>query len=107
MPGGDGTGPIGMGPMTGGGRGFCAGANSPRRFFGLGWGRGRGAGFGRGWRNWFYATSLTREGRFQIGSPVMSREAEINSLKDQAEWITRQLEDIRKRMSELESSKSA
>jgi len=23
MPGGDGTGPMGMGPMTGGGRGFC------------------------------------------------------------------------------------
>jgi len=37
MPGFDGTGPRGMGPMTGGGRGFC----SP-------WGLGSGYGFGRG-----------------------------------------------------------
>ena len=47
MPNRDGTGPMGYGPMTGGRRGFCAGA-SP--FPG---------GGGRGWRNQFYATGLT------------------------------------------------
>ena len=31
MPGFDGTGPMGMGPMTGGGRGFCA---MPHRSYG-------------------------------------------------------------------------
>ena len=41
MPGFDGTGPRGMGPMTGGGRGFC----SP---YGFGRGRGRGYGFRMG-----------------------------------------------------------
>jgi hypothetical protein len=47
MPGGDGTGPMGEGPMTGRAAGYCAGnsqagfANSMPRM-GLGLGRGRG-----------------------------------------------------------------
>ena len=55
MPGGDGTGPGGMGPMTGRAAGFCAGYPAPGyvnsvggRGMGMGWGRGRGGGFGRG-----------------------------------------------------------
>ncbi len=55
MPGGDGTGPGGMGPMTGRAAGFCAGFPVPGyanpvggRGMGMGWGRGRGGGFGRG-----------------------------------------------------------
>ena len=67
MPRGDGTGPAGMGPMTGRAAGFCAGYPAPgyanpmpgRRFgygmvsrfgwlFGRGRGWGRGRGFGRG-----------------------------------------------------------
>ena len=70
MPFGDGTGPRGMGPMTGRGAGYCAGFSGPgftnplpgpTRFgFGFGWrprysgwggrrGRGRGCGFGWRW----------------------------------------------------------
>jgi hypothetical protein len=79
MPGFDGTGPLGQGPMTGGGRGFCAmpyrgygpsGYGFRRHFpfyrrrsygpvFGAGrgglpWGGGRGRVFGggRGLRRW-------------------------------------------------------
>ena len=48
MPGRDGTGPMGYGPMTGGQRGQCAGAASSP-----------GRGGGRGWRNQYYATGLT------------------------------------------------
>jgi len=66
MPGGDRTGPMGMGPMTGRAAGFCAGYGAPgyaspvpgRGFWGRG-GRGGGRGWGgggRGWRNWYYAT---------------------------------------------------
>lgn len=60
MPGGDRTGPMGMGPMTGRGFGFCAGNGQPGYAFGgfgrgmgRGFGRGRGMGWGRGfgWRN--------------------------------------------------------
>ena len=77
MPFGDRTGPMGQGPMTGRGMGFCAGfvrpgfASSvpvyPQAYahgpvtrvwpgwgygygFGRGFGRGFGPGFGRGWR---------------------------------------------------------
>ena len=70
MPFGDGTGPMGLGPMTGRGVGFCVGFGRPGftspmpRYsqpygyahlapvwprWGRGFGRGRGRGFGRGW----------------------------------------------------------
>ena len=55
MPRGDGTGPAGLGPMTGRAAGYCAGYNVPGYMnpmpgggFGYGWGRGRGRGRGRG-----------------------------------------------------------
>jgi len=66
MPFGDGTGPMGLGPMTGRGAGFCAGFGTPGFAnpmpgcpypYGYAhlapvwprWGRGFGRGFGRGW----------------------------------------------------------
>jgi hypothetical protein len=56
MPFGDGTGPQGMGPMTGRGAGYCAGSGFPRfanfaqgrGWFGFNRGFGRGTGRGRG-----------------------------------------------------------
>ena len=55
MPGGDRTGPLGMGPMTGRAAGYCAGYGvpgymnpMPGRGFGRGFGFGRGMGWGRG-----------------------------------------------------------
>jgi hypothetical protein len=60
MPFGNRTGPWGLGPMTGRGRGYCAGFPAPGfmnpaygfgRGFGLGGGFGRGLGLGRG-RGW-------------------------------------------------------
>ena len=52
MPRGDGTGPMGMGPMTGRGAGYCAGFRvpgyaNPARGFGYGFGRGYRRGFMR------------------------------------------------------------
>ena len=51
MPWGDRTGPLGLGPRTGRGLGFCSGFNSPGFTKGSGWGFGRGwgRGLGRGW----------------------------------------------------------
>lgn len=76
MPGFDGTGPLGQGPMTGGCRGRCVsavdlpaagrGANFGRRM-GWNWGAGMGAG-GRGRRNRYYATGLTGWQRGQMDS---------------------------------------
>jgi len=51
MPGFDGTGPMGAGPMTGGARGFCNPAYAgygPADDRGFGYGRGCGRGMGRG-----------------------------------------------------------
>ena len=86
MPGGDRTGPMGMGPMTGRAAGYCGGSATPGyndrtggpgyanplpgRGFGLGFGRGfgaRGRGFGGGGygrRNMYHATGLPGWMRF-------------------------------------------
>lgn len=50
MPSRDGSGPIGQGPMTGGGFGNCTAKDvqSEEKVFGLGLGRGFRAGFARG-----------------------------------------------------------
>jgi len=49
MPRGDGTGPLGGGPMSGRAAGLCAGYDVPG-FMNPVQGRGPGMGFGRGWR---------------------------------------------------------
>jgi len=75
MPGGDRTGPMGLGPMTGRAAGLCAGYPAPGYMssgFGRGsYGRGRGFGRGGGWgrRNWFHATGLTGWQRAAYGYP--------------------------------------
>jgi len=76
MPGGDGTGPMGLGPMTGRAAGYCAGYPVPgymnpipgRGFWGFG--RGFFGGRGRGWRRWYYATGLPGWARFGMGLPA-------------------------------------
>ena len=79
MPRGDGTGPAGMGPMTGRAAGYCAGYSVPgymNPVAGGGYfGRGRGFGFygrggGRGWRNGYYATGLPGYARAGMGLPA-------------------------------------
>lgn len=107
MPGFDRTGPIGMGPMTGGGRGFCASlrpgmAAQPfmRGFFGRGGGRGR--------RNWFYATGLPGWQRAASGLPAFgwtAREGK-EALKDQVEFLKGQLNELQNRIATLEKEES-
>ncbi len=114
MPGGDRTGPLGMGPMTGRGAGFCGGARAPGflsrmgvGFCGRGWGGG-----GRGWRNMFYATGLPgwmRAGAGMAGAAAaasadrgMTRQQELDALRQQADQVARVLENLRQRISELE-----
>lgn len=119
MPGGDGTGPAGMGPMTGRAAGYCAGYGMPgymnpsfgRGFFGRGGGRGFGGrGGGRGRRNWFYATGIPGWQRAQYGYPAMpyepAPEQELSMLKEQAQDIQNALEEINERIKEIESEKS-
>ncbi len=124
MPRGDGTGPAGMGPMTGRAAGYCAGYNVPGYMNPVG---GRGAGFGggfgrgRGLRNQYYATGMTGWQRAAMGMPAWGApgygyapppgyaptpEQETSALKSQTEYLENSLAEIRKRMEELEKSKS-
>ncbi len=116
MPGFDGTGPGGMGPMTGGGRGFCnpagAGGSLFGRGLGRGFGRGRGFGFGRGfgWRaggpayyDAPYAGAPTAWNRY--ASP-MNREQEVDFLQNQAQAIKEELENIETRINDLQQKES-
>jgi len=127
MPGGDRTGPMGAGPMTGRGVGMCAGNDVPGYMnpaYGRGFGGGRGRGFGRsfgmgggrGWRNQYYATGLpgwargnaySYPGRFPVASSVppttmkAARHEELLYLKEQAQYLKEALDDIDMRINEL------
>jgi hypothetical protein len=114
MPGGDGTGPLGMGPMSGRAAGFCAGFPVPgymnavggRGFFGRGrgfWGRGGG----RGWRHWFYATGVPGWARAGYGfGAAPNPEQELEGLKQQAQYLKNSLDDINKQIDELQKEKT-
>ncbi len=106
MPGGNGTGPMGMGPMTGRAAGFCAGFERPgfaNRMSGRGFGMGfaRGGGFGR--RNRFYATGMTGWQRSFADVPQMSRDQEVEMLKNQAASLQNALQEVNDQIQKLES----
>jgi hypothetical protein len=118
MPRGDRTGPMGMGPMTGRGQGYCSGSGAPGyatpgpgRGFGMGGGRGRGfGGGGRGWRRMFYATGLPgwlRFGPFAAPNQASDPETEKQALQGQADTLQSQLDWIRKRLEDIEGGSSA
>jgi hypothetical protein len=95
--------------MTGRGAGYCAGynmpgyANSAGRFDASRFGRGfsrRGGGF----RRWFYSEGLPGWRRFGFSSPFnkYSKEDEKLFLKQQVEFLTQTIDDINRRLLELE-----
>ena len=116
MPGGDGTGPLGMGSMTGRAAGYCAGndvagyANAipggfGGRVRGMGFGRGRGfgRGFGRGlgWIGLLAAGGLLARHLFASGGPAAVTD-EKTLLTEQAKAMEGALADIQRRLSELD-----
>jgi len=110
MPRGDRTGPMGIGPMTGRGAGFCGGFNAPGyanpapgRGFGMG-------GGGRGWRHMYYATGLPgwmRFGPYAERFRNLDPEMEKQALQNQAEALQSQLNLIKQRLEEMETGKPA
>ena len=130
MPFGNGRGPAGMGPMTGRGAGFCAGYGVPGQMPGSGFaGFGFGHGGGRGHRNWFHATGLTRwqrgfgagpymRGTMPFGGyddpqyappvyPQFTKEDRVNDLKAHASHLEGMLDDIKKQIESLETAPTA
>jgi hypothetical protein len=81
------------------------------RGFGMGFGRGRGfGGGGRGWRHGFHATGLPgwmRFGAYAAPYQTPDPETEKQVLKNQADALQSELEAIKKRLSEIETSPSA
>ncbi|NMB77262.1 MAG: DUF5320 domain-containing protein [Myxococcales bacterium] len=107
-------GPMGQGPMTGGGRGWCSGV-APRfdtTAWWPGFGMGRSYGRGGGWRHrhWFHATGLTGWQRAQMGWPglgaafptAVSKEQELAALKQQAAGLEQALGALKSRIQELD-----
>ena len=119
MPLGDGTGPAGMGPMTGRAAGYCAGFPVPgymnpyggRLALGFGWG-----GFGRG--RWYPHAAPFRTipygvnpystfpyGAYPYAAPY-SKEQEKEALTNQIKVLEDQIAAVRKRIEELETESS-
>ncbi len=104
MPGGDRTGPLGMGPTTGRALGRCTGYVHPGYmnyapggyFTGWGhrgcWGGGRGRGFGR-----FYPTPY--------GYPTADETYRITELEEQARYLENSLNAIRKEIAQAKTRK--
>ncbi len=125
MPGRDGTGPMGMGAMTGRAAGWCVGFSAPAyanpipgRGFGMGFGRGSfgGRGGGRGRRNMYYATGLPgwmRDAGYAAPYGIQSNymkpdpEMEKQNLRVHADALQSELEFIRKRLDEIEKENKA
>ena len=101
MPGGDRRGPMGEGPMTGRGAGFCSGTGEPG-YTAPSYGFGRGFG-GRGRRRFFpfgYA-ARPRWGRAG-GIAYLGPDDEVDSLKQEAGWLKQRMDEITKRLGEIE-----
>ena len=94
MPGFDGMGPRGMGPMTGGGRGFCSpwGIGAASRTYAV------SPGIGYGYP--YYGAGPAALGAMPF-APQMTREQELNFLKNQARAMREYLEQIEARMQKI------
>ena len=80
MPGGDRTGPMGYGPLTGRGLGPCSRGSAFRR----------GSGRGFGWRNWQNApepATLTKEEQRKI------LEAELKEIEAEKQEMQKRLQE--------------
>ena len=122
MPGFNGTGPMGRGPMTGGGRGYCTpsgrgNVQSGNRgnFGGRGLGRGFGQGFGRkrsmtGWTpdrlDGFDGPGNDAEFQNQRSIYAGNISNETESLRMQIEGLKNTLEDVRRSIANLQNKSS-
>ena len=118
MPSGNGTGPRGLGPMTGRGAGFCAGYSVPGyanpvggRGYGMGLGRGSrmgrgfGRGFGRGRTGYgvpaWAGVADPYPANAALG-PTLTAAQELEGLKQQADFLQNSLSQVSERIEQLE-----
>ncbi|PIP05754.1 MAG: hypothetical protein COT13_02155 [Chloroflexi bacterium CG08_land_8_20_14_0_20_45_12] len=94
MPGFDGTGPRGMGPMTGGGRGFCSpwGVRVARPTYGFP-------------RRAPYASPYYGAYGFGPFAPQMTREQELEFLKTESQALREELKELEDRIGQLSAER--
>lgn len=120
MPGGDRTGPLGFGPMSGRAAGYCAGYPVPGYAhpwggrMGMGFRRGFGRGAGRGFRRGAFLGYPVHPSCAAVPSiypmygpaypyqGTMDSKQEMDLLQSEAEDIKAELEAVQKRIAELE-----
>ncbi len=108
MPRGDGTGPMGQGPLTGRRAGYCAGRGTPGYTTSPGAGRGFGSGRGFGWVHGFgFGRGFGNRSRWaelRPGwvAPAPTREQETDWLKARARNLQDALQRIDERLEALE-----
>ena len=118
MPRGDNTGPDGEGPRTGRGLGYCSGYDAPGYYHGRGYGRGMGFGRGMG-RGYGRGMGYGRYGGGPRGIAVVDRDYppennypapdsrdERSYLEDVIGSLEREIDAVKKRLSDLGSKKS-
>ncbi len=119
MPGGNGMGPMGQGPMSGRGMGWCRGANTSDSTGQneAGYGMGRGGGRGNGWRHrhgfrtsglpgwlraWMGAFGGSTPSPRDLNSNLSDKQ-ELEILKQKADTLERALGEIRARIQDVEA----
>ena len=116
MPGGDRTGPMGLGPRTGRGAGYCSGSSTPGYLNpgpGLGRGFGRGRGLGRGfwgrgrgfWGRGFYDNYYRPLSYDPVKYPQPTKEEEKSYLEDTVKDLEEDIKNLRNRIQELSKDK--
>jgi len=115
MPGFDGTGPMGLGPRTGGGFGFCppgagsaVGGYAPGVVYGVGrggipWGGGRGRAFGGGRGRWRMGgfPYMVPPYAYGVPYPQPAPADERAFLESQLAYLESQLTAIKERLAEI------
>jgi len=99
MPGGDRTGPEGMGPMTGRRMGLCAGNEQSGNSYGFGRGFARGfRGNQRGGRGFFSGRRWNTFNNPMVDSESQKKaiENEVDALKKQISFLQAELERLGK-----------
>jgi hypothetical protein len=109
MPGGDRTGPRGLGAMTGRGLGYCADYDTPGYAKGMrmgrGWSRGRGGYRGRRFEygrggGWDYRPPVYARYSPAI-PPRISPENQLTMLKNEKEYLEAELNGIKSAIDEI------
>jgi len=91
MPGFDGTGPRGMGPMTGGGRGFCTSGRRYNASYLYRPRRGMGGGY--------------RYSEVALPAPSIAQEESLSSLREEVSSLKKEIGELKESLKKLPDNK--